>query len=81
MKVQYFTSTDTLYIEFRLGDIVESRDLDENTVIDMDAEGNVTDLTPGEQEKASMVIWSEDKKSLYLITNTMVAIGLSFLFY
>jgi len=41
MKVQYFTSTDTLYIEFRAADIAESRDLDENTVIDMDADGQI----------------------------------------
>ena len=45
MKVQYFTDTDTLYIEFRPGDIVESRDVDENTVIDLDADGNICALT------------------------------------
>jgi uncharacterized protein YuzE len=45
MKVQYFTETDTLYIEFRPGDIVESRDLDENTVIDLDVDGKVCALT------------------------------------
>jgi uncharacterized protein YuzE len=45
MKVQYFTSTDTLYIEFRAVDIVESRDLDENTVIDMDADGQICAIT------------------------------------
>mgnify|MGYP001545454332 FL=1 len=45
MKVQYFKDTDTLYIEFRPGDIVESRDLDENTVIDLDADGNICAMT------------------------------------
>ena len=45
MKVKYFEEPDTLYIEFRDGDIAESRDLDENTVIDLDAEGNVCALT------------------------------------
>lgn len=45
MKVQYFEDTDTLYIEFRANDIVESRDLDENTVMDVDAEGNVCAIT------------------------------------
>ena len=45
MKVQYFTDTDTLYIEFRPGDIVESRDVDENTVIDLDADGNICAMT------------------------------------
>ncbi len=45
MKVQYFEDTDTLYIEFRAHGIAESRDLDENTVMDVDAEGNVCAIT------------------------------------
>jgi len=45
MKVQYFEDTDTLYIEFRSIDISETRDLDENTVLDMDADGNVCAIT------------------------------------
>ncbi len=45
MKVQYFADTDTLYIEFRFRDIVETKDLDENTVLDLDAEGNVCAIT------------------------------------
>jgi len=45
MKVKYFKDTDTLYIEFRSECGVESRDLDENTIIDLDAEGNVCAIT------------------------------------
>ena len=45
MKVQYFKDTDTLYIEFRPGNIVESRDFDEDTVIDLDAKGNICAMT------------------------------------
>ena len=45
MKVQYFEDTDTLYIEFRDRDIAESKDLDENTVLDLDADGNVFAIT------------------------------------
>ena len=45
MKVKYFEDTDTLYIEFRDSDITETRDLDENTVLDMDADGNVCAIT------------------------------------
>ena len=45
MKVQYFKDTDTLYIEFRDHDIAESRDLDENTVLDLDTDGNVCAIT------------------------------------
>jgi uncharacterized protein YuzE len=45
MKIRYFHDTDTLYIEFREDGIVESRDLDENTVIDLDADRNVLAIT------------------------------------
>ncbi len=45
MKVKYFSDTDTLYIEFRESDIAESKDLDENTILDFDAEGNVCAIT------------------------------------
>lgn len=43
MKVQYFADTDTLYIEFQGRDICESRDLDENTLLELD--GNVCAIT------------------------------------
>ncbi len=45
MKVQYFKQTDTLYIEFCRGEIVETRDLDADTVIDVDAEGRICAIT------------------------------------
>jgi len=45
MKVKCFKDTDTLYIAFRDSDIAESRDLDENTVLDVDAKGNVCAIT------------------------------------
>ncbi len=45
MKIQYFKSTDTLYIEFSNGDVVESREFDEDTVIDLDANGRICALT------------------------------------
>jgi uncharacterized protein YuzE len=45
MKIRYFASTDTLLIEFRDLPVAESRDLDENTVVDMDAEGNICAIT------------------------------------
>ena len=45
MKVKYFSDTDTLYIEFRDSDIVESKDLDENTILDLDSKGNVCTIT------------------------------------
>ena len=45
MKVQYFQDTDTLYIEFRPGEIAESRDLDENTLLELDADGAICAMT------------------------------------
>jgi len=45
MKLKYFENTDTLYIEFRDQEISESKDLDENTVLDLDAEGNICAIT------------------------------------
>lgn len=45
MKVQYFEDTDTLYIAFRESDISQSRDLDENTLLEMDADGHVCAIT------------------------------------
>jgi uncharacterized protein YuzE len=45
MKVKYFQETDTLYIEFKAGAIEESRDLDENTILDLDGAGNICAMT------------------------------------
>jgi uncharacterized protein YuzE len=45
MKIKYFADTDTLYIEFKQGTVLETRDLDENTVLDVDPEGNICAIT------------------------------------
>lgn len=45
MKIQYFRDTDTLYIEFRSADIAETRDLDENTLLDIDTQGQICGIT------------------------------------
>lgn len=45
MKIRYFAETDTLHIEFRNVPVMETRDLDENTLLDIDAEGNVSAIT------------------------------------
>lgn len=46
MKIRYFTDTDTLLIEFREdAAVAHTRDLDENTTLDVDAEGNLCALT------------------------------------
>ena len=45
MKVRYFADTDTLQIEFCDAPVAETRDLDENTLLDLDAEGNILSIT------------------------------------
>ena len=45
MKVRYFADTDTLLIEFLDSPVIETRDLDENTVLDVDAKGNICSIT------------------------------------
>jgi len=47
MKVRYFADTDTLLIEFLDSPVIETRDLDENTVLDMDGQGNTCAITVG----------------------------------
>lgn len=45
MKVQYFEDTDTLYVIFKESEIEETRDLDENTLVEFDARGNLVSMT------------------------------------
>ena len=45
MKIRYFRATDTLYIEFRSGAISERKDLDENTLLEMDGQGQLCAIT------------------------------------
>jgi len=45
MKIKYFEDTDTLYIELSDSEIAETRELNENVYIDLDAEGKVVSLT------------------------------------
>jgi uncharacterized protein YuzE len=45
MRVRYFADTDTLLIEFQDAPVVETRDLDENTVLDVDSNGNICSIT------------------------------------
>ncbi len=45
MKIQYFEDTDTLYIIFSKHLPVETKDLDENTLIDLDEKGQLCRMT------------------------------------
>ena len=45
MKLKYYEETDTLYIEFKASDVAETKDLDENTILDLDKDGNICAIT------------------------------------
>ena len=45
MKVRYFADTDTLLIEFSDAAVAETKDLDENTILDVDAQGHIRSIT------------------------------------
>jgi uncharacterized protein YuzE len=45
MKIKYFQDTDTLYIEFDPVEVAETKDLDENTLLDLDRDGNICGIT------------------------------------
>lgn len=45
MKIKYFQDTDTLYIEFKTTEVAETKNLDENTLLDIDSEGNICAIT------------------------------------
>ncbi len=45
MKIRYFDDTDTLHIEFRSAEVAETRDLDEDTLLDVDREGQICGIT------------------------------------
>lgn len=45
MKAKYFEDTDTLYLELRASEVVETRDLDDDTILDYDADGNIVGIT------------------------------------
>ena len=45
MKAKYFQDTDTLYLELRDSRVVETRDLDQDTLLDYDEDGNIVGIT------------------------------------
>lgn len=45
MKIRYCADTDTLYIVFSQKTPAETRDLDENTLLDFDEDGQLCSMT------------------------------------
>ena len=62
MKIQHFQDTDTLYIELRATDIVETRDFDDNTLLDLDSEGIICAITiEHASERAGILAFSYEQ--------------------
>jgi uncharacterized protein YuzE len=45
MKVKYFSDTDTAYIEFSTHAVGETRDINDNILIDLDKDGQLVGMT------------------------------------
>ena len=45
MEIKYFQDTDTLLVNFMDKEIVETRDINENTLIELDRDGNLVSMT------------------------------------
>ena len=45
MKIKYFEDTDTLYIELSDHEVAETKELNENLYVDLDADGRVVSFT------------------------------------
>ena len=45
MEIKYFKDTDTLLINFSDNQIVETKDINENVLIELDNKGNVVSMT------------------------------------
>ncbi|MFH2065933.1 MAG: DUF2283 domain-containing protein [Pseudomonadota bacterium] len=56
MKVKYFSDTDTAQIEFTGKDVFETKEISENIYIDIDANGNIVNMTI-EHAKNSAGLW------------------------
>lgn len=45
MRVKYFPDTDTLLIDFSSKRVVETRDVNENVLVELDEDGRVVSMT------------------------------------
>ena len=45
MQIKYFPDTDTLYVSFTENEIVETKDLSEDVLIDLDTQGQLVGMT------------------------------------
>jgi uncharacterized protein YuzE len=45
MTIQYFEDTDTLYLVLQDAEVQDTKDLDENILVEFDARGNLVSMT------------------------------------
>lgn len=45
MKVRYFPDTDTLMVNFSEAEIVDTKDVNEDVLVELDAKGRVVSMT------------------------------------
>jgi uncharacterized protein YuzE len=45
VRIQYFVDTDTVYMVFKDAEVQETKDLDENTLVEFDSQGNLASMT------------------------------------
>ena len=45
MRIKYFTDTDTALVEFSAYPVAQTKEINENIYVDMDAEGNLVSMT------------------------------------
>jgi len=62
MKIRYFADTDTLYIELKAGVVADTRDLDENTLVEVDGDGQMIAITiEHAQDRAELPAFSYEQ--------------------
>jgi len=55
MQIKYFHDTDTLLVNFSESEIVDTRNLNENILIELDKDGNLVSMTIEHAEGVSGV--------------------------
>jgi len=45
MKIRYFTDTDTALVEFSDHQVAQTKEINENIYLDLDADGNLVNMT------------------------------------
>ncbi len=55
MKIKYVPEIDTLYFQFNENEIVETQELNENTLLDLDTNGNLVAITLEHAKKSASI--------------------------